>query len=116
MKPSAPAWMAVALLLAVLGASPTGGAQAKVKAVLMIAIDDIRSERVGFGAATPSLDALAAKSAVLRANFVQQAVCGPTRVSIGSHGGGHNVECLCSGLNVDVRNVDVWRCRIVHPC
>ena len=47
--------------------------------------DDLRPELQAFGAQhihSPNIDALAAKSLVLAANYVQQAVCGPTRASL----------------------------------
>lgn len=49
--------------------------------VLMFVVDDMRDEPGGFGgdAATPNLDKLAKRSAVFKRNYVQQAVCGPTR-------------------------------------
>eukprot|EP01052_Picozoa_sp_SAG31_P009088 SAG31_NODE_470_length_15239_cov_19.376288_7_plen_196_part_00 len=64
--------------------APAPPAPAGARSVLMIAVDDLRDEPGGFGgdAHTPVLDELAAKSAVMRLNYVQQAVCGPTRASI----------------------------------
>jgi iduronate 2-sulfatase len=53
--------------------------------VLMLVVDDLRNELNAFGAAhmyTPNIDALANRSLVLRRNYVQQSVCGPTRASI----------------------------------
>lgn len=52
--------------------------------ILMIAVDDMRDEPGGFGgdAHTPVMDRLAKESALMRLNYVQQSVCGPTRASI----------------------------------
>jgi hypothetical protein len=53
--------------------------------VLMLVVDDLRNELNAFGAAhmyTPNIDALANRSLVLRRNYVQQSLCGPTRASI----------------------------------
>jgi iduronate 2-sulfatase len=61
------------------------------KNVLFFAVDDLRPEITAFGPVpgtvqpkmhTPHLDALAAKSLVLTKNYVQQAVCSPTRQSL----------------------------------
>lgn len=53
--------------------------------VLMLVADDLRPEIGAFGvdtAVTPRIDKLAKESLVLTRNYVQQAVCGPTRASI----------------------------------
>jgi iduronate 2-sulfatase len=53
--------------------------------VLFLMSDDLRPELGSFGAAhihSPNIDALARSSLVLAANYVQQAVCGPTRASL----------------------------------
>ena len=62
--------------------------------VLFLAVDDLRPDINAFGGAdaipgthtppmhTPVLDALAASSLVLMKNYVQQAVCSPTRQSL----------------------------------
>lgn len=58
-------------------------AQAR-KNVLLLVADDIRCEIGAFGAThvhTPHLDELASRSLVLKANYVQVPVCGPTRAS-----------------------------------
>jgi len=61
------------------------------KNVLFFAVDDLRPEAEVFGGLpgtpmpqmhTPNIDALAAKSLVLTKNYVQQAVCSPTRQSL----------------------------------
>ena len=51
--------------------------------VLLLVADDLRPEAGSFGgvAITPYLDQLAKTSLVLKNNYVQQAVCGPTRAS-----------------------------------
>jgi hypothetical protein len=59
--------------------------------VLFLAVDDLRPEITAFGGIpgtvqppmhTPNIDALAKKSLVLQKNYVQQAVCSPTRASL----------------------------------
>ena len=68
-------------------------APAGAKNVLFFAVDDLRPELNAFGSTpipgtvspplhTPFFDALAAKSLVLTKNYVQQAVCSPTRQSL----------------------------------
>lgn len=61
------------------------------KNVLFFAVDDLRPEISAFGDMpgtnqpkmhTPNMDALAGKSLVLTRNYVQQAVCSPTRQSL----------------------------------
>jgi iduronate 2-sulfatase len=81
-----------ALVLLFLGAS--GAASAKQKNVLFFAVDDLRPEINAFDPDisvpgtthakmfTPNIDALAHKSLVLRKNYCQQAICGPTRASL----------------------------------
>eukprot|EP00937_MAST-01D_sp_MAST-1D-sp2_P002994 g2994.t1 len=52
--------------------------------VLILVVDDLRPELGAFGAShvhSPNLDALARRSLVLEANYVQVPVCGPTRAS-----------------------------------
>ena len=54
------------------------------KNVLLLVVDDLRPELGAFGAShvhTPHLDSLAARSLVLKANYVNIPVCGPTRAS-----------------------------------
>jgi hypothetical protein len=65
-------------------APPPVPAPPHARSVLMIAVDDLRDEPGGFGgdAHTPVMDRLARDSAVMRLNYVQQSVCGPTRASI----------------------------------
>ena len=66
-------------------------APAGAKNVLFFAVDDLRPDINSFGGVpgthapplhTPNIDALAAMSLVLTKNYVQQAVCSPTRQSI----------------------------------
>jgi hypothetical protein len=66
----------------VVGAALAGVSATKNNVLLLVA-DDLRPEMGAFGgrALTPHIDALAAKSLVLTSNYVQQAVCGPTRAS-----------------------------------
>lgn len=71
--------------------SPPVSAPKGAKNVLFFAVDDLRPEMEVFGGVpgtpvpkmhTPNLNALAAKSLVLKKNYVQQAVCSPTRQSL----------------------------------
>jgi iduronate 2-sulfatase len=66
-------------------------APAGAKNVLFFAVDDLRPEITAFGPipgtvqptmSTPHFDLLASKSLVLTKNYVQQAVCSPTRQSL----------------------------------
>ena len=53
--------------------------------VLLLIADDMRPDIGTYGAkhmATPNLDRLASRSAVLRRAYVQQAVCSPSRTSM----------------------------------
>merc|ERR1719160_102980 len=70
---------------------PPVAAPKGAKNVLFFAVDDLRPELEIFGGVpgtpmpkmhTPNIDALAAKSLVLTKNYVQQAVCSPTRQSL----------------------------------
>ena len=63
-----------------------GFAQQKKKPnVLFIAVDDLKPELGCFGnkmIKTPNIDKLAKRGCLFKQNYVQQAVCGPTRASI----------------------------------
>eukprot|EP01047_Picozoa_sp_COSAG01_P071605 COSAG01_NODE_11160_length_1991_cov_1.678986_3_plen_171_part_00 len=64
---------------------PPGNSNEGRKNVLFLMSDDLRPELGSFGASyvhSPNIDALAQRSLVLAANYVQQAVCGPTRASL----------------------------------
>eukprot|EP01051_Picozoa_sp_SAG22_P004858 SAG22_NODE_273_length_13182_cov_12.693419_3_plen_405_part_00 len=75
-------------------APPPAPAPPGAKNVLFFAVDDLRPEITAFGGPnaipgthtpplhTPNFDALAARSLVLTKNYVQQAVCSPTRTSL----------------------------------
>ena len=82
------------LLLLLASAAPT---EARGRNVMLIIVDDLRPEINAFGGGTlgplipgsvsplmhtPHFDELAKSSLVLTKNYVQQAVCGPTRASI----------------------------------
>jgi arylsulfatase A-like enzyme len=69
--------------LALLSCSPVSGAPALTN-VLFIAVDDLRPEHGVFGGAavTPRIDAFASTAAVFPRNYVQLAVCSPTRTSL----------------------------------
>ena len=70
------AWGALALLAASSSAAPSN--------VLFIAVDDLRPEHGVFGGAavTPRIDAFAKTATVFTRNYVQLAVCSPTRTSL----------------------------------
>ena len=79
-------FMAVSVLL-----SFNGGSASTRKNVLFIMVDDMRPElsflygerdNMYLGMSTPKMDALAARSLVLKRAYVQQAVCGPSRASL----------------------------------
>lgn len=72
--------MNLASIIALVSAMNVGGSPS----VIMVCVDDLRNEAGAFGgpAHTPNIDALAGDALVLTRNYVQQAVCGPTRASI----------------------------------
>jgi iduronate 2-sulfatase len=74
---------AALLFAAALSLSSFGSSTAAQSNVLLLVADDLRPEvgSFGGGAITPYLDQLAKSSLVLKNNYVQQAVCGPTRAS-----------------------------------
>ena len=74
------------LLLTTLAFSSIGFAQKSAKPnVLFIAIDDLKPDMGCYGnkmVKTPNIDRLAKMGTVFMNNYVQQAVCGPTRASL----------------------------------
>lgn len=60
-------------------------AQTKKPNILFIAVDDLKTELGCYGnkmIQTPNIDRLAQTGTIFKQNYVQQAVCGPTRASI----------------------------------
>ena len=81
------ALVALALVAGGARASPAGGGAHGGGArsnVLFIAVDDLRPEHGVFGGAavTPRIDAFAKTATTFHANYVQLAVCSPTRTSL----------------------------------
>ncbi len=72
------------LLLVILLSYATGYAQQK-KNILFIMVDDLKPNIGAFGddfAITPNMDKLASRGLVFYNNYVQQAVCAPSRASV----------------------------------
>ena len=76
--------MATAVLALVLAAVAPGSSTKAKPNVLFLVADDMRPWLGAYGdadAASPNLDALAARSLLFNRSYVQQAVCGPSRIS-----------------------------------
>ena len=75
----------LALVLAAAAVAVPSSSSTKAKPnVLFLIADDMRPWLGAYGdadAASPNLDALAARSLLFNRSYVQQAVCGPSRVS-----------------------------------
>ena len=80
-------WLVLCLSFAVniAGSLHSNGEPKKLKNVLFIAVDDLRTELGAYGhsqMATPNFDSLASKSLVFERAYCQVAVCSPSRTSL----------------------------------
>ena len=86
-KASARSTFAAALALALLGSAPSPAEGAKLKSVLMFAVDDLRTQlsvypEGGAVMKTPNFDRIAKQSVVFEHAYIMVSLCMPSRTSL----------------------------------